>query len=55
MDEDQVRELFFEVTDHARAEVDVSARVRAGLREFVNGLPEDMRIRDVKAALEANW
>lgn len=52
MNEQEIRDRFQEVTTGREVPVDVSAAVRAGIWEFLKGLPESMRVGDLVAALE---
>ncbi len=53
--EDQIVDLFGHVTDACYARVHVGVQVRAGIKEFLLGLDENMTVRDAIAALEEGW
>lgn len=54
MDENEIRNRFFETTDGERADVDVSASVRAGIWNFLKGVPEGTTVGRVIESLEGD-
>ncbi|MCE0745486.1 hypothetical protein LWC05_16565 [Acetobacter sicerae] len=52
MTEQEIRDRFQEVTTDRKVSVDVSAAVRAGIWDFLKGIPENVRVSDLVAALE---
>jgi hypothetical protein len=53
--EDQIVDLFGNITDACYARVHVGSQVRAGIKDFLLALDENMTVRDAIAALEGGW
>lgn len=53
--EDEISELFNQVTDVVAVQVQMGPESRQLIREFLIGLDENLTVADVKSALEADW
>lgn len=54
-EEGDIRTVYFGLTDDRRARVNIASEARGVIREFLEGLDENLTIVEVKAALEGEW
>ena len=53
--EDEISDLYNLITDKVAVMVQMGPESRGLIRDFLEGLDENLSVADVKAALEAEW
>lgn len=53
--EDEISDLYNQITDQVAVMVQMGPESRSLIRDFLEGLDENLTVADVKAALEAEW